>query len=294
MLLKRRLKNFSKRIDLTLSIRYPYGVSPVHCVPKKGGITVVVNEENELIPTRLVTGWRVCIDYRKLNEATRKDALPSKTFYGPRMLERLAGNEIQLFPHGFLYLFFLLLLPPVISKSPLTPLDQKKDYFHLPIDTESIAITVDALRLLHCLQETRFKRWLNLNLLSFLASLPGSFDQIEPLQFPVIHEPPQEMSIQDMEDLKQQHLDEIKTLINEKDYRNGRIDIEIKINELKGNFNEMSIEINKKKKLQTLEQEYTIAITPEEPVDSLIMEDEHLDTIPETESDEFIKSSVEN
>ncbi|GJS31514.1 reverse transcriptase domain-containing protein [Tanacetum coccineum] len=34
-------------------------VSPVHCVPKKGGITVVMNEENELIPTRLVTGWRV-------------------------------------------------------------------------------------------------------------------------------------------------------------------------------------------------------------------------------------------
>ncbi|GJZ80534.1 reverse transcriptase domain-containing protein [Tanacetum coccineum] len=48
-------------------------VSPVHCVPKKGGITVVENEDNELIPTRLVTGWRVCIDYRKLNDATRKD-----------------------------------------------------------------------------------------------------------------------------------------------------------------------------------------------------------------------------
>ncbi|GJY61141.1 hypothetical protein Tco_0461798 [Tanacetum coccineum] len=119
------------------------------------------------------------------------------------------------------------------------------------------------------------------------------------------------MSIQNMEDLKQQYLDEIKTLINEKDYRSGRIDIEIKINELKENFNEMTIEINKKKKLQQLEQvanlstypsrhfnsfcynddddeEYTIAITPEKPVDSLIMEDEHLDTIPETESDEFI------
>ncbi|GKD69268.1 reverse transcriptase domain-containing protein [Tanacetum coccineum] len=39
-------------------------VSPVHCVPKKGGFTVVENEEKELIPTRLVTGWRVCIDYR--------------------------------------------------------------------------------------------------------------------------------------------------------------------------------------------------------------------------------------
>ncbi|GJY86199.1 reverse transcriptase domain-containing protein [Tanacetum coccineum] len=51
-------------------------VSPVHCVPKKGGITVVSNEDNELIPTRLVTGWRVCIDYRKLNEATRKDHFP--------------------------------------------------------------------------------------------------------------------------------------------------------------------------------------------------------------------------
>nr|GFA88079.1 hypothetical protein [Tanacetum cinerariifolium] len=33
-------------------------VSPVHCVPKKGGFTVVENEENELIPTRLVTRWR--------------------------------------------------------------------------------------------------------------------------------------------------------------------------------------------------------------------------------------------
>nr|GFD21901.1 reverse transcriptase domain-containing protein [Tanacetum cinerariifolium] len=48
-------------------------VSPVHCVPKKGGFTVVENEDNELIPTRLVTGWRVCINYHKLNEATRKD-----------------------------------------------------------------------------------------------------------------------------------------------------------------------------------------------------------------------------
>nr|GEZ62408.1 reverse transcriptase domain-containing protein [Tanacetum cinerariifolium] len=44
-------------------------VSPVHCVPKKGGMTVVANENNELIPTRLVTDWRVCIDYRKLYDA---------------------------------------------------------------------------------------------------------------------------------------------------------------------------------------------------------------------------------
>nr|GEZ03615.1 reverse transcriptase domain-containing protein [Tanacetum cinerariifolium] len=51
-------------------------VSPIHCVPKKGGMTVTKNDENELVPTRLVTGWRVCIDYRKLNEATRKDNFP--------------------------------------------------------------------------------------------------------------------------------------------------------------------------------------------------------------------------
>ena len=48
-------------------------VSPAHVVPKKGGFTVIRNEKNELIPTRTVIGWRVCIDYRKLNTTTRKD-----------------------------------------------------------------------------------------------------------------------------------------------------------------------------------------------------------------------------
>ncbi|GJX39299.1 hypothetical protein Tco_0252602 [Tanacetum coccineum] len=51
-------------------------VSPIHCVPKKGGITVVTNENDELVPTRTVTGWRVCIDYHKLNEATAKYHFP--------------------------------------------------------------------------------------------------------------------------------------------------------------------------------------------------------------------------
>nr|GEW50501.1 reverse transcriptase domain-containing protein [Tanacetum cinerariifolium] len=70
-------------------------VSPVHCVPKKGGFTVVENEENELIPTRLVTGWHVCIDYRKLNEATRKDHFPLP--FMDQMLERLAGTNTIVF-----------------------------------------------------------------------------------------------------------------------------------------------------------------------------------------------------
>ncbi|WOH00573.1 hypothetical protein DCAR_0519939 [Daucus carota subsp. sativus] len=51
-------------------------VSTVHVVPKKSGITVVENEENELVPQRTVTGHRVCIDYRPLNNATRKDHFP--------------------------------------------------------------------------------------------------------------------------------------------------------------------------------------------------------------------------
>ncbi|KAK8504431.1 hypothetical protein V6N12_030528 [Hibiscus sabdariffa] len=51
-------------------------VSPVQCVPKKGGITVVTNDENGLLQTRTVTGWRICMDYRKLNKATKKDHFP--------------------------------------------------------------------------------------------------------------------------------------------------------------------------------------------------------------------------
>ncbi|GJZ38160.1 hypothetical protein Tco_0584351 [Tanacetum coccineum] len=73
-------------------------VSPVHCVPKKGGMTVVTNDENESVPTRLVMGWRVCIDYRKLNEATRKDHFPLP--FMDQMLERLTGNEFYCFLDG--------------------------------------------------------------------------------------------------------------------------------------------------------------------------------------------------
>ncbi|GKD56750.1 reverse transcriptase domain-containing protein [Tanacetum coccineum] len=70
-------------------------VSPVHCMPKKGGMTVVENEDNEIIPTRLVTGWRVCIDYRKLNDATRKYHFPLP--FMDQILERLARNEYYCF-----------------------------------------------------------------------------------------------------------------------------------------------------------------------------------------------------
>ncbi|GJX63321.1 reverse transcriptase domain-containing protein [Tanacetum coccineum] len=98
-------------------------VSPVHCVPKKGGITVVTNDENELIPTRLVTGWRVCIDYQKLNDATRKDHFPLP--FMDQMLERLAGNEYYCFLDGFSGYFQI----------PIDPQDQEKNTFTCPYGT---------------------------------------------------------------------------------------------------------------------------------------------------------------
>ena len=74
-------------------------VSPIHVVPKKGGFTVIRNEKNELIPTRTVIGWRVCIDYRKLNTATRKDNFPLP--FIDQMLDRLARHPHFCFLDGY-------------------------------------------------------------------------------------------------------------------------------------------------------------------------------------------------
>ena len=70
-------------------------VSPVHVVPKKGRFTIIINEKNELIPTRTVTGWRVSIDYRKWNTTARKDHYPLP--FIDQMLDKLAGH-----PHYYL------------------------------------------------------------------------------------------------------------------------------------------------------------------------------------------------
>ena len=74
-------------------------VSPVHVVPKKGGFTMIKNEKNELIPRRTVKGWRVCIDYRKLNTTTKKDHYPLP--YIDKMLDRLAGHHYFCFLDGY-------------------------------------------------------------------------------------------------------------------------------------------------------------------------------------------------
>nr|GEW23147.1 uncharacterized protein [Tanacetum cinerariifolium] len=119
----------AKRIDVIDMAYEEYSqevcpwVSPVHCVPKKGGFTVVENGDNELISTRLVMGWRVCIDYRKLNEATQKDHFPLP--FMDQMLERLAGNQYYCFLDGFSGYFQIS----------IDPKDQEKTTFTCPYRT---------------------------------------------------------------------------------------------------------------------------------------------------------------
>ncbi|KAL6322429.1 hypothetical protein AAG906_008084 [Vitis piasezkii] len=74
-------------------------VSPTQVVPKKSGITVVKNERGEEITTRLTSGWRVCIDYRKLNAVTRKDHFPLP--FIDQVLERVSGHPFYCFLDGY-------------------------------------------------------------------------------------------------------------------------------------------------------------------------------------------------
>ena len=88
---------------LQAGIIYPISdspwVSPTQVVPKKSGITVVQNEKGEEITTRLTSGWRVCIDYKKLNVVTRKDHFPLP--FIDQVLERVSGHPFYCFLDGY-------------------------------------------------------------------------------------------------------------------------------------------------------------------------------------------------
>ena len=88
---------------LDVGVIYPISnspwVSPVQVVLNKGGMTMIKNENNELILTRIVSGWGICIDYRRLNKATRKDHFPLP--FIDQMLDRLAGHEFYCFLDGY-------------------------------------------------------------------------------------------------------------------------------------------------------------------------------------------------
>ena len=83
-------------------------------------MTVIKNEKNELIPTRTVTGWKMCIDYKKLNDATRKDhySLP----FMDQMLERLVGKSFYCFLDGYFG----------YNQIAVDPKDQEKTSFTCP------------------------------------------------------------------------------------------------------------------------------------------------------------------
>ncbi|GJY81138.1 hypothetical protein Tco_0493889 [Tanacetum coccineum] len=162
---------------------------------------------------------------------------------------------------------------------------------------------------------------------NFYNSNSFGFDQSQPPQFPVIHQPPQETSVEILQ-AKEDLMISIETFLKKFNRISFRETpkvlmqawdkfLEIKhaqseevqelLNKLLEDVQNISEElaefINSPSWSRPAfylddDEEYTIAITPdlptEEPEYSLSMGDEHLDTIPATESDEVIKSSVEN
>ena len=91
-------------------------VSLVQVVPKKGGMTVVRNEWNELINQWTVTGWRMCIDYWMLNKATRKDHFPLP--FIDEMLERLAKHSYFCYLDGYSGYHQIPIHPMIIARQP--------------------------------------------------------------------------------------------------------------------------------------------------------------------------------
>ncbi|CAM8959439.1 unnamed protein product [Rhodiola kirilowii] len=118
-------KEIQKLLDA--DVIYPISdsrwVSPVHVVPKKTGITVEENAEGKMVATRVKNGWRMCIDYRKLNAVTRKDHFPLP--FIDQMLDRLAGKPYFCFLDGF----------SGYNQIPIAPEGQEKTTFTCPFGT---------------------------------------------------------------------------------------------------------------------------------------------------------------
>ena len=85
--------------DIIYSILDSPWVSPMQVVPKKSGITMVQNDKGYEVSTRLTSGWRVCIDYRKLNAVTRKEHFPLP--FIDQVLERVSGHPFYCFLDGY-------------------------------------------------------------------------------------------------------------------------------------------------------------------------------------------------
>jgi hypothetical protein len=103
-------------------VLYNEWVSPVQVVPKKGGMTIVKNEKNELIPQRTVTRWRIRIDYRKLNTATKKDH-----FFCPSLIKCWSDWQITL---SFIFLMGI----QVITKYRSILMIKTKPHLHVHME----------------------------------------------------------------------------------------------------------------------------------------------------------------
>ncbi|GJW28487.1 reverse transcriptase domain-containing protein [Tanacetum coccineum] len=109
-------------LSIWKNISFPE-LTPTQIILELADRSTTSPSDNELIPTRLVMGWRVCIDYRKLNDATRKDHFPLP--FMDQMLERLTGNEYYCFLDGFSGYFHIL----------IDPQDQENTTFTCPYGT---------------------------------------------------------------------------------------------------------------------------------------------------------------
>ena len=92
-------------------------------MPKKSGVTTVKNEKGEELSTRLTTGWRVCIDYRRLNEVIREDHFPLP--FIDKLLKRVSGYPFYCFLDGYSGYFQIEIAPE----------DQEKTTFTFPFGT---------------------------------------------------------------------------------------------------------------------------------------------------------------
>ena len=111
------------KADIIYPISDSTWVSPIQVVPKKSGVTTVKNEKGEELSTRLTTGWRACIDYRRLNEVTRKDHFPLP--FIDKLLERVSEHPFYCFLNGYSGYF----------KIEIAPEDQEKTTFTCPFGT---------------------------------------------------------------------------------------------------------------------------------------------------------------
>ena len=116
-------------------ISYSPWVSPTQVVPKKSGITVVQNDKREDVSTRLTIGWRVCIDYKRLNAVTRKDHFPLP--FIDQVLERVSRHHFYCFLDGYSGYFQI----------EIDVEDQEKTAFTCPFGTYAYR---NAFRLMQC------------------------------------------------------------------------------------------------------------------------------------------------